>query len=176
MHLEFMRDSAREFPLPEDPSSVGSMTIWHCKYRSLSCLSRFPNLRVLVIASYPDSSFAPLAKLSRLKYLRIVHFPRVGKLDELQHLADLEVLSLSSLPSWDASGKVLTVETLRPLAKLHSLRHIELFGVRPAADGLAPLYGLERLRSARFSRIEPAETQEFYSRLGVTDDFVPAPE
>ena len=173
MHLDLMRDKSKRFPLVEDPLAVTTARIWHCKYASLGPLRAFQNLEVLVIASFPDHTFAPIAPLRQLRHLRVLHFPYAHELEPLAELENLETLSLESRASWDSSGKVLSVQTLEPLSHLVRLRHLQLFGVRPASGGLEPLLRLSSLRSARFSALPSSEVSWFYSSAGVSDDFAP---
>lgn len=112
MHLDLMRSLETEFP-QVDAAAIRSLRVWHCKFSSLDALSRFKNLRILVVASWPDDSFDRLASLTELRYLSVVHFPGVGDLTPLASLKSMHTLSLQSLPSWDSSGKVQEVATLR---------------------------------------------------------------
>jgi hypothetical protein len=176
MHLELMRDKAREFPAVREPLAVRSARVWHCGYRSLAALATFTNLETLVVATYPDDSFAPLGALEHLQYLRVLHFPRATDLSPVRKLQDLTSLSLASLPSWDASGKTLKVSSLAPIAQIHNLQHLELFGVCPSDRALTPLFKLAKLRSARFSKYPKAEVQRFYEVTRVSDAYVPKPD
>jgi len=49
----------------------------------------------------------PLSHLSRLRYVRLLHFPHASDLAPLARCRELETVSLESLPGWDSSGKVL---------------------------------------------------------------------
>jgi hypothetical protein len=175
MHLELARDKSEQFPAVADPLAVASARIWHCGYKSLAVLSQFRNLTALSLAAYPDDTFETLSTLTSLHYLSVLHFPRVSGLAPLGRLGALETLSLASLPSWDASGKVLTVDSLEPIAELKNLRHLELFGVRPSRGGLSPLLACKNLRSARFSKFTKTEVATFYQTSGVKDEFAPRP-
>jgi hypothetical protein len=132
-------------------------------------------LRVLTIASYPDDSLAPLSTLQDLQYLRILHMPNVHDLGPLVDLRKLESLSLETLPSWDSSSRVTTVESLEPLATLPGLKHVALFGVVPKEKSLAALQRCPGLLSARFSKYPKTEVRRFYDATKVTDDHVPEP-
>ena len=173
MHLDLIRDKSKQFPLVIDPLAVTTARVWHCNYASLGPLEALRNLQVLVIATYPESSFALIAPLRQLRHLQVVHFPNASDLEPLPELENLETLSLESLPSWDSSGKVLSVHTLEPLSRLERLKHLQLFGVLPASGGLEPLLRLTALRSARFSKVSSSEVSRFYSSTGVSDDFAP---
>ena len=62
MHLELMREPAREFPKISEPLAFRSARIWHCNYTSLSDLAMLADLEVLVIATFPDTTFASPGK------------------------------------------------------------------------------------------------------------------
>jgi hypothetical protein len=175
MHLELDGDKSKRFPAVADPTAVKSARIWHCRYESLAVLAQFRNITALSLASYPDDTFEALSTLTALQYLSVLHFPRVSSLAPLGRLEALETLSLASLPSWDASGKVLSVDSFEPIAGLTNLRHLELFGVRPSRGGLSPLLACKSLRSARFSKLKKAEVATFYQTSGVKDEFAPRP-
>lgn len=175
MHLDLVRDKAKVFPNVGEPLDVMTARIWHCRYDSVAAVAKLRNVQVLVIGPYPDPSFEPLSDLKGLRYLSILHFPHATDLEPLGSLENLETLSLASAPGWDASGKVLSVTSLRPLARLAKLKHIELFGVRPSTDGLSPLLKLGELRSARLSKFKKQESADLYSASGVSNEFAPEP-
>jgi hypothetical protein len=77
VHLDLIRDPARKFPSVADPELVRSARVWHCKYKSLAPLSALCNLEELVIATFPDESFEFLGKLSELRFLQILHMPKI---------------------------------------------------------------------------------------------------
>jgi hypothetical protein len=176
VNIDHMRDSARTMPEPADAAAVTAMRIWHCKYRSSAGLVSFTRLRTLVVASYPDASLEPLRHLSDLRYLQILHLPRVGDLSPLGELSGLETLRLATLPSWDASRKTTEVTSLEPLSALDRLRHVELFGVVPPNRCLRPLERCPSLETVRVSHYPTAEVTRFYAATGASDSFAPAPE
>lgn len=169
-----MRDSAREFPVPEDVEVVTAARVWHCKYRTLEPLGRFHNLETLVVATWPDSSLEVLGGLHRLSYLSLVHLPKVTDLAPLAALQNLVTLRLHTLPSWDSSGKKTTVRSLEPLALLPSLRHLELFGVVSEDGSLVALEAASGLESVRVHKYAKREVERFYEATGISDDFAPA--
>jgi hypothetical protein len=169
-----MRDTARTMPVDGD-TTASALRVWHCKYQSLAALRGYPNLRILVIATYPDDNLGPIACLERLEYLSILHLPGVTDLAPLGQLQRLSTLRLSTLPSWDSSGKVTTVESLAPLAGLPHLAHLELFGVRPASKSLRDLEGARSLVSVRVSKYPKPEVRRFYEVTGCSDRFAPGP-
>jgi hypothetical protein len=173
MHVEFMRSTEKQMPAVAEPLKVQSLTVWHCKFKTLAPLASFRNLTRLSIAGFPDESFEQIATLSNLRELSILHFPRVRSLSPLTHLVRLTALSLESLPSWDSSGKQLVVESLSPLAELPSLVHLQLFGVVPPERSLAALEASASLKSARFQGYPAAEAERFYLGKGVTNASYP---
>jgi len=175
MHIEFMRDSSKNMGSIATPENVTSMKIWHCKYSSLAPIAKCFNLETLVIATYPDDSLHLLEQLTSLRYLSILHLPKIRDLSPLKTLKKLESLSLSTLPSWDSSGKVTIVESLEPIASLSALLHLELFGVLPEDKTLRSLYASSSLTSARFAKYPQKEMSAYYEATGVSNDHIPDP-
>ena len=106
MHINLMRDSALLFPKLRNVEDIRSMKIWHCKYKTLAPIAECRHLEELVIASYPDKTLQCIGAMRELRYLSILHMPRITSLEELSSLSELRSLSLQSLPSWDASRKM----------------------------------------------------------------------
>ena len=175
MIADFLRDDTRKLPAHPDPAAVTALRIWHCKYNSLAALSKFTNVETLVIATYPDAGLEPLAGLLRLKYLSIMHLPKVSDLQPLSQLRRLRTARFSTLPSWDSSGKRTIVRSLEPLAGLPDLAHVELFGVLPEDGLLQPLERCLALESVRVSRYRKSEVSRFYSVTELRDSFAPSP-
>lgn len=173
MHLDYLRSAEKELPSVTDPLSVQSLKVWHCKFNSLAGIAKFLNLEHLIVAGYPDNSFAPLSGLVRLKRLELLHFPMATDLAPLASLVDLEALSLACLPSWDASGKRLAVKSLSPLCKLPKLSSIELLGVVPADSSLMALSAGSRLKSARFLGYPSSDVEHFFQTTGAENAFLP---
>lgn len=90
VHLELMRDNAKTFPAPDEPTLVESVRVWHCGYRSLGPLGSMVNLAGADIASFPDDSFDVLARAEKLRYLSVVHLPKVADLTALAKFKALE--------------------------------------------------------------------------------------
>jgi len=175
MHVDFRFNQEREMPLVAKPDAVRTAKFWDCRYRSLSGLARLRNLQVLEIFGFPDVNLNVLGELRDLRYLRILHLPKVNDLAPLGGLSRLESLGLETLPSWDPSGKVQVVESLDPIGRLPALRHIQLFGVRPLDKSLAPLERCATLVSGRFSKFPKSELKRFYDTTGLSDDWIPEP-
>jgi hypothetical protein len=175
MIADFMRDEARTLPVHPDPAAVSAVRVWHCKYKSLGSLSAFVNLKTLVIATYPDADLAPLSGLSRLEYLSILHMPNVSDLGPLSQLQGLRTIRLSTLPSWDSSGKKTIVRSLTPLAELPDLAHVELFGVLPEDGTLHALENCPSLETIRVSKYRKSEIDRFYRVTELPASFAPTP-
>lgn len=176
MHLELTRSPSKNFPRFTDPRVLRSLVIWHCKYASLRPIGQCLMLDTLVIATFPDAALDFLSGLAQLRYLQILHLPRVHDLSPLAGLRSLEVLSLETLPSWDASGKVTTVDSLEPIARLPKLRHLQLFGVRSALKSLTELEGCPSLVSARISKIPKKEADRFRAKMNLSEAWNPQPD
>lgn len=173
MKIDLIRDGAKEFPIFDAPEEIRQLRVWHCKYKVFKNLKELRNLEELIIATYPEESFECVAKLSRLKYLSILHMPKVTRLDELSALQNVNCLSLSTLPSSDAGGKYSIVECLSPIAGMGALEHLELFGVRPPDKSLRALYACGQLKSARFSQYPKDEVADFYKKMCIRNEFNP---
>lgn len=175
MHLDLMRDTAMVFPRLDNKAEIRTIRVWHCKYKNLRALADFVNLEEIVIATFPDKSLDVLVALTKLRYLSILHMPKVSELEPLSSLKNVETLSLSTSPGWDAAGKCTIVSSLEPLTRMKSLRHLELFGVCPADKSLALLEQCENLQSARFSQYPKKEVERFYQVTGIVNCFNPKP-
>lgn len=170
-----MREVATDFPVIDTKNEVTSLRIWHCKYRTLEGIRQFPNLRTLVVATWPNESLSILSDIG-LEYLRIVHLPKIHDLAPLKDLQRLRALSLQTLPGWDASGKVQQVESLEPISQLSSLEHLELFGVVSIDNSLSAIENCKKLVSARFSKYPKQEVTRFYASTGLSDAHIPKAE
>jgi hypothetical protein len=175
MQIELMRDPARDLAPIAQPDAVRTARLWHCKYRSLSGLATLTGLEGLAIATWPDDSLSTLAGLKHLRYLSIVHLPKVSDLGPLRELESLESLALATLPSWDSSSRRTEVESLGPLASLHQLRHVELLGVVPADKSLEPLVNLSSLQTARLHGYAEAAVSRFFEDTAATNAHAPEP-
>lgn len=163
VRLDLMRDSAKAFPVIAAPAKVKAARIWYCKYASLNALSECLNLEELVIAGLPEKSLDFLAPLKNLKTLFILDMPKIANIGPLSCLKNLEVLSLATNPSWDASNKRTIVESLSPIADLPRLKHLELFGVVPEDSSLLPVMAVTGLVTALFSKYPEDEVRRVYA-------------
>lgn len=173
MHIEFMRSPLRKMPAVRDAENVTSLTIWHCKFDTLDCLTAFRSLKALKIAGYPDTSLAPISQLKQLEWLSILHLPKVSDLEPLTELSNLVSLELATLPSWDASGKRQMIRSLDPLAHLPRLAHLALHGVVPDNKSLSSITTCSSLRTARLSGYPAAEVKRFYATSSAQNSHVP---
>lgn len=176
MLRDLMRDRASVMPRDPFAANVTALRVWQCSYDSLVPVEQYPNLRTLVVASYPDADLSPLGHLEGLEYLRLMHLPRVHDLAPLASLRQLVTVRLETLPSWDSSGKVTVVDSLRPLALLPNLAHLELFGVRPPTKSLQDLEEAPALASLRVSKYPKAEIARFREVTGLSNAFAPRPD
>jgi hypothetical protein len=175
MHIDLVRDASDTMPEFADPSAIRSLRVWFCKYKSLGPIAMLSKLKVMVIAGFPEVNFELLAGLQDLEYLSILHFPKVSELSPIESLQRLKTLSLETLPSWDASGKVTEVNSLSPIAGLSSLQHLSLLGVVPKDRSLSPLVRCANLLSARFGKYPKSEVKRFYASTHLSDAHVPEP-
>ena len=81
---------------------------------ALAPLKQFRFLQAADIATYPDETLEQISDLDELRYLRILHMPKVADLSPLENLRRLVTVSLSTLPSWDASSKRTVVKSIAP--------------------------------------------------------------
>nr|WP_229260451.1 hypothetical protein [Duganella alba] len=170
-----IRDLSRAFPIVAEPESVLSARVWHCKYKSLFPLAELSNLEELVIAGFPDDSFEFFSKLEKLRVLHVLHMPQIFDIRPLAKLVHLKSLSLATLPSWDASRKTTTIQSLEPLTAIPELAYLELLGICSLDQSLAPLERCKNLRTARISNYPKAEIERFFSGAKVINKFNPEP-
>ena len=169
----FIREQGKVFPHVENPKALKILKVWGCKYVSLSAISDFANLEKLEIGPFPDNTLDILTPLKKLRYLRIWHMPKVNDLSALEQLISLESLSLETMPSWDASGKVQEVTSLQPIQRLKNLKHLHLFGVRSKDKSLKTLYSCKNLEMALFSKYPKKEIEDFYEITKVRKERMP---
>ena len=138
-------------------------------------MAELRNLEGLVIAGFPDESFEFLARLEKLRHLSVLYMPKIFDIAPLAKLTQLTSLSLSTLPSWDASRKTTTIQSLEQLAAIPKLAPLELFGICPSNKLLIPLEKCRRLKSARISQYPRAEMSLFYAATNVANQINSSP-
>jgi len=126
---------------------------------SLSGLEELPKLEALDLDE--PESIAGLSALTRLKFVSMSHFTRIHSLQPLGALRALTGLSLSTIASWDASGRVLSVESFTPLSGLIHLEALNLMGVWPEDGSLEPLYRLKQVRHLNISHVRQFRLKDF---------------
>lgn len=135
MRLDFMREKNKNFPECDLPDSILNLRVWHCKFKSLAEISTFKNLEELVIGTLPDDSLSFISGLTNLRYLRILHMPKIRDLSPIKALQKLENLSLETAVR--AKPKFQEVESFSSISNLGSLKHIELHSIGQPDHSLA---------------------------------------
>lgn len=100
------------------------------------------------------TSLEILAEHGDIEALYLRHFPKAVGLDlsPIASLKKLRVLSLSTIPGWDGSGKTLSVDSFSPLIALTNLRYFCVLDVIPLKDGVDPLTKLKTLEIISLAR------------------------
>jgi hypothetical protein len=76
MELKLAGDRAKAFAVVDNPSEYTELEVWNCSYDTLSPISRFTELRTLLIGKLADAELGFLAGLAKLEQLNLQHFPR----------------------------------------------------------------------------------------------------
>jgi hypothetical protein len=118
---------------------------------SLTPLKHLPNLQALSLEDPPV--LHGLERLRNLRCLAMRHFRRIKSLSAVAALSDLRALSLSTIPSWDASRRCLQVESFEPFRKAVALESLALMGVWPLDGRLDALHGLAKLQFLHISHV-----------------------
>ena len=176
MHLELMRTKDKELIIEGSPEDYTTARIWHCKYKSLEPLAELTNLKILVVANFPDDNMEFLTSLKSLNYLRILHMPKIRSVCSLAELNSIRDLSLSTLPGWDGSGKKTILDSLEPISRISELRHIGLIGVCPQSKKLTELEQCPKLETGWFGGFPKGESERFHTKTGVAKKGVPEPD
>ena len=71
------------------------------------------------------------------------------------------VVSMSTIPSWDASRRCLEVESFEPLSKLSDLESLCLMSVMPRDRRLGPLHRLTNLRYLNISHVYNFQLEDY---------------
>ena len=170
MHIDLVGD--KQTAMPQVDSSVDSLRIWHCRYRTVTLVGTLRGSGRSSSALFRMTPRGVPGFIQRhLRELTIMHLPKVRDLSPLADLRRLERLGLSTLPSWDASGKVVTVRSLKPIADLPRLKYLTLFGIVPKTRSLAALSGCKKLIAARFLKYRKAEVRRFYETSNVASEY-----
>jgi len=122
------------------------VSIGHATQHDLEAIATIPAITCVSLAMPRITSLAPLCKLSGLESLELDdpptivgieglisleclvlrHFRRITNLAPLSSLSNLRAVSMSTIPSWDASRRCLEIDSLKPLRKLVNLESLRL--------------------------------------------------
>ena len=124
---------------------------WRCRTTSLAPLSKLSGLESLELDD--PLMISGIERLTSLTCLVLRHFRRVKSLAPLSALSNLRAISMSTIPSWDASRRCLEVDSLEPLRKLVNLESLRLMGIKPLDRRLDPLHDLTNLKPSHLARV-----------------------
>jgi hypothetical protein len=152
-------------------TDLKGVSIGHATQDDLEFITQFATVTCVCLVLPRITSLAPLAELGRLeslelddpptlsglerltnlKCLVLRHFRRIKSLAPLGALSGLRAISMSTIPSWDASRRCLEVDSLEPLSKLLNLESLCLIGVKPLDGQLDLLHHLTQLKYLHIS-------------------------
>ena len=151
--------------------ALKGVSIGHATQHDVEAIATIPAITCVSLAMPRITSLAPLCKLSgleslelddpptiagiegliSLKCLVLRHFRRITNLAPLSSLSNLRAVSMSTIPSWDASRRCLEIDSLEPLRKLINLESLRLMGIKPLDRRLDPLHDLTNLKYLHIS-------------------------
>ena len=151
--------------------ALRGVSIGHATQHDVEAIATIPAITCVSLAMSRITSLAPLSKLSgleslelddpptiagiegliSLKCLVLRHFRRITNLAPLSSLSNLRAVSMSTIPSWDASRRCLEIDSLEPLRKLINLESLRLMGIKPLDRRLDPLHDLTNLKYLHIS-------------------------
>jgi len=85
----------------------------------------------------------------------------------------LDCLTLEGVT--DRMGRGTEVESLEPIGKITSLRHVAVLGIKSRDKSLRPLENCRLLQTAQFDTMPAQEVQRFYNAMGNLNGRLPAP-
>ncbi|HXH50101.1 MAG TPA: hypothetical protein VNM47_12225 [Terriglobia bacterium] len=132
-------------------SALSVVYLVEARITSLAPLRHLPKLQAISLADPPV--LHGLEGLKNLRCLTMRHFRRINSLSAVAALPELRALSVSTIPSWDASRRCLQVESLEPLGKAVALESLALMGIWPQDARLEVLHGLANLRFLHISHV-----------------------
>ena len=142
-----------------DIMTARSLDLATVREADLSFLHTNQSLRVLYLTDV--HALRGVELLSQVRELVLVHIPKVRSLEPLLALRDLQILTISTLPSWDASRKCLEVDSFEPLRSLNALVSLSLCGIRPNHGRLQPLQQLTGLRALNVSHVYSFDLRDY---------------
>ena len=151
--------------------ALKGVSIGHATQHDVEAIATIPAITCVSLAMPRITSLAPLCKLSGLEFLELDdpptiagieglislkclvlrHFRRITNLAPLSCLSNLRAVSMSTIPSWDASRRCLEIDSLEPLRKLINLESLRLMGIKPLDRRLDPLRDLTNLKYLHIS-------------------------
>jgi hypothetical protein len=165
---QFVRIDTKLTPVSviESFTDLKGVSISHATQDNLEFITQFTTVTCGCLVMPRITSLAPLAKLGRLeslelddpptlsglerlthlKCLVLRHFRRIKSLAPLGALSALRAISMSTIPSWDASRRCLEVDSLEPLSKLLNLESLCLIGGKQLDGQLDLLHHLTQLK------------------------------
>jgi hypothetical protein len=158
VELDLRGDRNAVFVAPPEPLRFTRARILACRFENWDALGEMSNLVSLEVIDWYAETLDALRPLRQLEQLKITHLPKITSLAPLSELVSLRRLILETIPSWDSSGKVTQVESLRPLCAL-PLEEVNMFGVRPASRAVDELLEIATLRKARLSKFAAKEIE-----------------
>ncbi len=180
---QFVRLDSKVTPIQELENFNGlkGVSIGHSTQRNIEFLTRFSGLTCVCLVMPQFSSLTPLRALPQLTALELDdppsltgldglggleclvlrHFRRVKNLSALASLSALRAISMSTIPSWDASRRCLTVESLEPLCRLERLESLSLMGVSPLDGRLDWLQQLKTLKYLHISHVFQFQLEDY---------------
>jgi hypothetical protein len=102
--------------------------------------------------------------MRQIESLMLYAFPRITSLDAVGALTNLNKLTLSTPPGYDASRKCYEVESFEPLARLANLGALTMRGIVPKTGGLEPIRRLTGLRRVDITHVYVFGLED-YARL-----------
>jgi hypothetical protein len=180
---QYLRLDAKVTPIREinDFKSLKGVSIGHATQSDIEYIADLSALTCVCLAVPQFSSLAPLGALRQLTVLELDdppsltgvdrvgglecllmrHFRRVRNLSALASLTRLRAISMSTIPSWDASRRCLTVESLEPLCRLERLESLSLLGVSPLDGRLDWLQQLKTLKYLHISHVFQFQLEDY---------------
>ena len=180
---QFIRLDAKFTPIREleNFNSLKGVSIGHPTQSDIEFVARISTLTCVCLVMPQFSSLAPLGALLQLTALELDdppsltgleslggleclvlrHFRRVKNLSAVASLSALRAISMSTIPSWDASRRCLEVESLEPLSRLERLESLSLMGVSPLDRRLDWLQQLTTLKYLHISHVFQFQLEDY---------------
>jgi len=140
-------------------TSITCVSLLISRFASLAPLRELPHLDALELDDPPTLS--GLENLTGLKCLVLRHFRRIKSLAPVASLPGLRAISMSTIPSWDASRRCPEVESLEALSNLANLESLCLMGVKPLDSRLDPLQRLTSLKYLHISHVFQFQLEDY---------------